>query len=76
MEADELARHAQRSTTHKAQGLSDARWGVGAYSPEDVKRLLTLPVFIGYQRPLQNPATGEFYFVAGASVLGGPDPLG
>lgn len=38
--------------------------------------MLALPVDISALQPIQDPATGLFYFMVGLSSVGGPDEIG
>jgi hypothetical protein len=50
--------------------MEGARLGTGAYSAAWEKEALSLPTDTTHQHPIQDPQTGEFYFMAGISPIG------
>ena len=65
----------QRRKDARLQGRSIEQMGGLTISPEREHILRELPICENFRQPLQDPATGQAYFMADVDALDGGAPL-
>lgn len=74
MEAIEFKRRSEKRSNMQTVGISSSStlYGLRAVSPQDEQRIMQLPAYALYRKPLQN-ATGQPYFMPGLDTPGDPN---